>query len=225
MDTGRRLTRWLIPMGALITLAGYFGPWVPHAVAGLVVTGLDLGEYVKFLPSVLDRTVTLWREGFYLPLVAVSLTSSLAAYRRDLAYGWPLRALLLAVAVIAALNLLPPAWTPARLMTPEFRLQTGVIAACLIAVLFSPFLARLPSRAVGAAMIALAVAAAWIPATTFLRVLPDIIQIYLRPLHPGWGLWLTVAGLAVLAVAGAGLVRSPAVEDRGRKATQMEEKP
>ena len=76
--------------------------------------GLDLGEYVKFLPSVRSGQVQLWREGFYLPLVAVSLAFSLFAYRRELRYPRWLRLLFLAVAIVAALNLLPPAWTPAR---------------------------------------------------------------------------------------------------------------
>lgn len=42
---------WLM-VGILLLLTGYFGPWIDHEVAGLVVTGLDLGEYVKFLPEV-----------------------------------------------------------------------------------------------------------------------------------------------------------------------------
>ena len=142
--TSPSLYRWLLPLAALLTLAGYFGPWVPHRVAGLVVTGLDLGEYVKFLPTVRGGQVTLWREGFYLPLVTVSLALSLAAFRPQWRYGWSMRVLLLVIAGIAALNLLPPAWGPATFTNPEFRQQIAALALCLGAAAMSPFLALLP---------------------------------------------------------------------------------
>ena len=30
---------WLLPVGALLALAGYVGPWVAHPAAGLAITG------------------------------------------------------------------------------------------------------------------------------------------------------------------------------------------
>jgi hypothetical protein len=140
-------------MALLLAFAGYVGAWVDHKAAGLVITGLDLGEYVKFLTPVRRGEVTLWREGFYLPLVAVSLGASLLAFRAELRYAWPVRALLLALAGVAALNLLPPAWTPARMMTDEFRQQALALIGCLAALAFSPLLALLP-RKVTAVLIA-----------------------------------------------------------------------
>lgn len=77
----------LLPLGALLAFLGYVGPWVDHRVAGLAVLGLDLGEYVKFLPGVRAGATGLWREGFYLPLVAISLTLSLCTWRVDV--RWP----------------------------------------------------------------------------------------------------------------------------------------
>src|SRR5690606_17869344 len=71
------ILRWLLPATILLAVAGYFGPWVGHRVAGLVVMGLDLGEYVKFLTPVRAGQIALWREGFYLPLVVASLAASL----------------------------------------------------------------------------------------------------------------------------------------------------
>ena len=47
--------RVLLPLGALLAFWGYVGPWVDHRVAGLAILGLDLGEYVKFLPLVRAR--------------------------------------------------------------------------------------------------------------------------------------------------------------------------
>lgn len=195
--------RWLLPATLIVALAGYFGPWVGHKVAGLVIMGLDLGEYVKFLTPVRAGQIAIWREGFYLPLVVVSLSASLFAFRRELRYPWVVRGLLLAVAVVAALNLLPPAWTPQRMLTPEFRQQAIALAVCLAAMSFSPLLALLPRRLVAVAVAAGAIFAAIMPARQFLAVLPTIAELYHQPLIPGWGLWLCAGGL--LALAGVAL--------------------
>ena len=77
------LYRWLLPVSALLTLTGYFRPWITHQAAGLAVLGLDFGELVKFLYPVQQGDIRLWREGFYLPLVSVSVSLSLNAFRRD----------------------------------------------------------------------------------------------------------------------------------------------
>jgi hypothetical protein len=198
--TSPALYRWLLPLAALLTLVGYVGPWVPHRVAGLVVTGLDLGEYVKFLPTVRGGQVTLWRAGFYLPLVTVSLALSLAAFRPQWRYGWPMRVLLLSIAGIAALNLLPPAWGPTTFTNPEFRQQIGALALCLGAAAISPFLALLP-RWVGSSLILLlSLAALWFPLRDFLRVLPTIRELYNAPLPLGWGVYVMVIGLGLLVI-------------------------
>lgn len=195
------VTCLLLPLAALLTLAGYLGAWVAHPVAGLAILGLDLGEYVKFLPEVRRGATGLWREGFYLPLVAASLACSLAAFRAELRYGWPARSALLAIAVVASLNLLPPAWTPQRMLTPEFHQQTAALLLGLGAVAFSPELALLPQRVVAALIALLALAAAIVPPWQFLAVLPAIALLYNHPLWPGWGMYGMIAGLALLLVA------------------------
>jgi hypothetical protein len=181
---------------------GYFGSWIDHAAAGLVVTGLDLAEYVKFLPGVRTGALSVWREGFYLPLVTVSLAWSLSAFRPELGYGWPVRSLLLLGAAVAALNLLPPAWTPALLRTPEFRGQAAVMLICLGIVLVSPFAALLPRRLTGATIAVLAVWSLWTPIRSFLNILPDIAVIYSVTQQPGWGMYVMVVGLVGLLVVG-----------------------
>ena len=157
--------RWLLPAGALFTLTGYFRPWIDHKAAGLAVLGLDLGELVKFLYPVQQGEIRLWREGFYLPLVAVSISLSLNAFRRSSIaaasaggespgtevggdrplYSWPVRIAYLLVAIVAALNMLPPAWTPQQLLMPEFRLQVAAMLLCLALVAVSPLAALLQS--------------------------------------------------------------------------------
>lgn len=201
--------RWLLPLATLVSLAGYVGPWVPHAAAGLVVTGLDLAEYVKFLHPIRSGELSVWREGFYLPLVAVSLSLSLNAYRRDLAYAWPLRIFLLGIAAVAALNLLPPAWTPTLLSTPEFRLQTLILVCCLGTTAISPILALLPRTILWVIPSLLSLAALILCVAQFWRILPALETIYAHAIAPGWGLWTTILGLVALLIALITLSRSP----------------
>lgn len=203
------MMRVLLPLGLLVALAGYFAAWVAHPVSGLVVTGLDLGEYVKFLPSVRSGAASIWREGFYLPLLATSLAAALAAFRSEFRYRWPMRAVLLALSIVAALNLLPPAWTPTRLLETEFRLQTASLVALLGAVSVSPFLALLPRRIAAILVTLPTLAAIIVPAHAFFRILPEISTLYNRQLTAGWALWMMLAGLVMIIIAYWQLAFSP----------------
>ena len=245
------LNRWLLPVGALLTLTGYLRPWISHKAAGLAILGLDLGELVKFLHPVQQGDIRLWREGFYLPLVAVSVSLSLSAFRRDLAgppadsepnhsagfggsqptYGWPFRIGLLLLSFVAALNLLPPAWTPHLLLAPEYRLQTAALLACLALAALSPLAALLltPSSLLaslgkssenanrrgflvwtawsisfvrGLFAVGLTGAAIYFPLTQFRWILPTLAELYGRMPDIGYGPALMAVGLAGLLFHG-----------------------
>lgn len=185
----------LLPLSALLALLGYFGPWIPHRAAGLVITGLDLGELVKFLYPVQQGDIGLWREGFYAPLAAVSVALSLFAWRRELAYPTAVRLPMLAVALVAAANLLPPAWTPGLLLTPEFRMQSVGLVACVGLALVAPLAGLLPLPLSGLIVLALTGAALYFPLAQFQWILPALADLYNHPLWPGWGPWVMVVGL------------------------------
>ncbi len=135
----------LLLLGWLLVAAGYWGPWVPAAAAGLRVLGLDLAEYVKFVAEVRSGQIALTREVFYLPLVALSVSLSLLAHRSELRLPRWARWMLNLLAAPAALAMLPPAWTPSLLTTPEFVKQTAAMAICLLLALLSYPLLRLCS--------------------------------------------------------------------------------
>jgi hypothetical protein len=196
--TPAKMTQWLLPVALVLALAGYFGSWVAHPAAGLVITGLDLGEYVKFLPEFRQGSLLIWRAGFYAPLVAVSAAALLAAFRPSFAYNWWIRGVMIAIALVAAFNLVPPAWTPARLLEPEFRLQTTCLFLLLAGVAFSPFLALLPRVVAMGAVTTLCVVAIVAPIHGFLQMLPAVESLYNHPLSPAWGLWLMALGLLLI---------------------------
>jgi hypothetical protein len=199
---------FVVIVAAIAGLAGCFGPWIPHRAVGLVVTGLDLGEYVKFIPQMMAGQIALRREIFYLPLLVGALTAALIASRRSLP-GW-VRALAGLAAIPLALAMLPPAWSPGTLLQPEFRLQAIAIAICL-AMLPAILITRyLPDPLVLMLVALLAVAAAIAPAWGFWQIRPAIEALYRHPLPLGWGFWAGLAGFLLLAFfAAAGIfVRS-----------------
>jgi hypothetical protein len=194
----------MLVLAGTIGVAGYLGPWVPHRAAGLVILGVDLAEYVKFLPEVSSGQIHLTRELFYTPLFVASLCATLVAGRPALpALG---RWLLVVCSLPLALLMLPPAWSPASLSAAEYRLQVAAIALCLLAVPGILVTRHLPRRLVLVTIAILAVFAALAPANSFLQVRPAIALVYNHPLGLGWGFWATLAGfmaLAVIAIADA----------------------
>ena len=197
--TRNRRLEWLLLIGlGLVGLIGYYGPWVPHRAAGLIVLGLDLAEYVKFLPQVAGGEIRLTRELFYLPLMAASLGAAMIA-SRDALPRW-LRWLLGLGAIPLALAMLPPAWSPPVLLQAEFRLQVIMIAICLLVVALIPLMRRIPDRIVFVMLAVLSLMAALAPVWGFLRVLPPIEGLYNHPIAPGWGFWLNLLGFGAVAV-------------------------
>ncbi len=192
----------LLLAGWLLLALGSWRPWVWAEPAGLRVLGLDLAEYVKFVAEVQSGRIALVREVFYLPLVALSLSLSLLAHRRELRVPGILRWLLNLLAVPVALAMLPPAWTPSLLTTPEFIKQTIAICLCLLAALLSyPLLRRLPGLLVAASVALLAVLAAVPSIAAFVRLRPALDIIYGHPIVVGPGVWLMVIGSVLLGVS------------------------
>jgi hypothetical protein len=193
-----RRIRWLaIFLAGLIGLIGYYGPWVPHKAAGLVVIGLDLAEYVKFIPEVASGRIALRREIFYLPLFVASVAASLMASRSVLP-TWS-RWLIASIAIPLALAMLPPAWNPAILLQPEFRLQTLAIAFCLILVPGAMLLRSVPDRPILVVIGLLSLTAAIAPAWGYVQVHPAIEALYRQPLALGWGFWVGTGGFLAAA--------------------------
>jgi hypothetical protein len=193
--------RLLLPLGWVLAAIGYFGPWIAHETAGLTLSGVDMGEFVKFLPGMLDGSLLVVRQFFYLPPFAVVVSVALLIGAQRLRYPGLVRVLALILAVPVSLQLLPPAWSPATLMIPEFRLQTLALLVCWLLLAGFWLLGRLPPWLSGSISVALALAAAMLSAWQFLVVKPAIDAVYRRPPATGWGFFVCLVGLLILTTA------------------------
>lgn len=205
-DRGRlALVRFLLPAGWLLAAIGYYGPWIAHRTAALSLSGVDMGEFVKFLPGAANSSPAAWRQLFYLPSLAVVIGVALLIASRVLAYPWPVRFLALVGAVPLSLQLLPPAWSPASLLTPEFRLQALALALCWLLLAVHWLFARLPAWATSLPAALLALAATALPAWQMIQVKPAIDAVYGQAPPIGWGFYLCLLGLLAMALASSGL--------------------
>ncbi len=191
--------RLLLLAGWLMSATGYLGPWIDHRTAALTLSGVDLGEFVKFLPDVQSGSLPVVRLLFYLPAVAITLSIALLAGSRKLAYHWLLRALALVLGVFVSLQLLPPAWSIASLKAPEFRVQIWALVASW--ALLAGFLiwSRAPSWLTGSLAATLALMAAGLTGWQFMVAKPAVLAVYQTATSVGWGFFLCLVGLTLVA--------------------------
>jgi len=206
-------------LGLIMVLAAYWAPWVAHPSAGLAIAEIDFNEFPKFMPQVRSGELEVWREAFYLTLLApavglvvwaagsqsrgpherpslsrASVRAAMArAVRSSNAGRWLLRILAL------GLPLTPSIFNVFE--SEEFRTQLRLVAVVAAAILLTPLVRRLPKWLVGMLLAAWFVVGALLPAREFLQLLPALEAIYRRPISIGWGFWAALAGFGVLMVA------------------------
>ena len=211
--------RWLLRLGLVLVVAGYFGPWVPHKTAALTVTGFELAEFVKFFPQVQGGTVPLTRALFYLPLVTALILLTLFAGRSTVRLARlivpPCAAILLVGAllpysVIDAVRHAVATRSPPTL-DPQYVWQTALVILGVILALLSPLARRLPRRASGILVALLALAGAVPPLWQFALLRPLVVALYNEPLGLGWGLITCTAGFVLLLLSG---IRAAAMPSR-----------
>jgi hypothetical protein len=197
--------RWLLYAGWLLVVVGVGSPWVNPKTAALSLSGADMAEFVKFLPQVLNGSLSIQRLLFYLPVIAVTVCAAFLIGPGDTRYARSLRLLALLLAWLCSFQLLPPAWSPASLLTKEFRLQaTCLVISWLLLVCCSP-LARLPLWLRGSLTAVLALLSSALSAWQVCVVMPAIGTIYGSSPALGWGFAACTAGLMLAALASASL--------------------
>lgn len=197
--------RLLLPAAWLLAAIGYGSAWIANGIAGLTVTGTEMGEFVKFLPGVADGTLRVSRQLFYLPPFAIAVSIALLAGLRQLEYPVLVRALAAILALFLSVQLLPPAWSPSTLVGDEFRLQTVALILCWLLLAGMKLWGRAPAWLTGGGVATLALGAAGLSLWQFWLAKPAIDRVYGTPPATGGGLVVSAVGLALLAGLGIAL--------------------
>jgi len=188
--------------GLLLTgLGGGFLPWIWQPPVALQLTAPGLAEFVKFLPQVRTLQVEIERLYFLWPLFQAMLALPLFAATQSLPIpGW-LRWLMRLAVIPLGLAALSPVWTPAILIAPEFRVQTGLAVLAWGLLLIQPLLRWLPGWLLIVMLMASSVAAAVLPRGQFMLAQAGLTEAYNQPVTLGWG-WLVMLVGLLLSVAG-----------------------
>lgn len=183
-------------VAAVLILVGFFGPWVPHRIAALTVTGYELSEFAKFFPQIQGGVVPVRRALFITPLFAATISLALVVHRSK---GRPL--LRLGGTILAALlglAVLPPYQS---LLEPAYRPQLVLVAVGLLLTLSTPLTGRFSER-VRSMLFLLVATIGIIPALWQYALLRPLIGgLYEAHILPGWGLIVCVVGFLLLSLA------------------------
>ena len=195
-------TRWSLLAGLLIAAVGAsFAPWVDRPPAALMLTAPDLAEFVKFLPEVRDGSMKIHRLLFLLPLFLASFSLPLTVSAQRLAYPHWARLPVLLITIPLSLTLLPPVWSPAVLLSAEFRLQTVACLLCLGLVVISRWLKYVPTRPLLVFVALFSLVAPTLVLWQFGVAQEAITSAYASPIVPGWGVWVMLAGYSLVIIS------------------------
>ena len=185
---------------ALILIgAGYYGPWVAHKDAGLVLSADDLAEFAKFMPVVRSGELAIVRELFFVPIWITAIGAGLLAGRGKSTW---LKIALLGVSLLLVFTPLPkyPELLSAY-RSPEFAPTFWVtVAAMLISIGLTFWGGRLPDRIEAILWVVLGIAAASLAPLHFVKLQPAIDRLY--HFGAGWGPIAVAIGGIGLTVAG-----------------------
>ncbi|NOZ04811.1 MAG: hypothetical protein GXP41_00440 [Chloroflexi bacterium] len=187
-------------LGGLLTMAGYWAPWVSHKSPALVLIGFDLAEFVKFTPAYRTGTLPGLREALWVPPAAAALLLALAVVRGRAHPLWA-RVAAGTTGFLMAFTLLPPfPYRAGVLFSAEFRGQTTLalvgMTACGAALLAGG-LPIIHGRGWRWAAVPVAVLGIALPVWEFAQLKPLFDSLYGHPVTLGVGIPLTAVGLAL----------------------------
>lgn len=197
--------RFVATLGFAIILLGYFLVWLPGGSAGLSFIGLELGEWVKFLPGMQRGDYSVDRLLFYLPPVTLGLLLVVWTmdWPNELIKTWLTRAL----AVFISLLVFPPLEEIGLEAGGKWLVRLVLIAVVVLAAMAASLGVKLPQKHIaliqGCLFIGLGLAGGVLPSWIFFTLLTEISDLIGRSLQAGPGLWVNAIGH--LLMVGLGL--------------------
>lgn len=192
----RRYRSWAAPLGFALILTGYLAVWLRHPTAAGSLIGLEVGEWVKFLPAFRGGAAPLSRNWFYLPPLTLGLFMALHTAGRP-GHRWQTWVMRSAAVAVSLLSL-PQLEVIRDEPSTEWRLRVLAIGGVAVVALASAWLR--PSRALGWFTLAVALLGAIMPTVAYLATRPLVAAAYNAPVATigiGAGVWLNVAGHVV----------------------------
>ena len=224
----RQIFNWPSPLDPVIytaVLVAYFLPWIDHPAAGLTLIGLDVSEWVKFLPQMQSGELPN-RDLFYLPPLCLGgclAATTLLMKQRFGRPAWFLRFLGLAVGLLAFPSLDAIRFEPADQWQPRL-IWIGILAvwAFIVGPLIGQFVPRKSGEQLAnLALFVLAAAGAILPAVVLIPTRRVMAEWLVVEAAVGWGFWLGFLGFMGLGVLGAGRFIISLKEQSGRSAASL----
>ena len=194
---------FVLRLAFTLILLAYFLVWLPRPVVGLSFIGLELGEWVKFLPAVSSGAVGIDRNLFYMPPLLLGLIMVIWTA------GWPdnLRTMVARFAAVLVAAVALPSVDAIRFESADqwlLRLGAVMLVAALALILkWWPRTNRQRlRRARGAAWLVLGLMGALLPTWAYLVVRPEVATLLAAPVGTGVGVWLNALGFLLTAVIG-----------------------
>jgi len=199
--------KWQQPVltaGFTLILVAYFLVWLPQPAAGLSFIGIDIGEWIKFIPQVQSGELDINRNVFYLPPITLSLILILwsASWSEKRWQTWVLRLL----AIVISLLSLPSIEAFTEETTREWLTRTVMVLVVVIVSILIPFKRYMPSAITmnGKWLVIslLGLSGAILPTWTYLALRDPVSQLFQAYVGIGPGVWLNaIAHLVVTGVS------------------------
>lgn len=181
---------------ALMSAVALWLPWVDHKAAALVLTGLDLPEFVRFMGEYRSGALHVRPLAFAAPVVVAALTGAAYSARSGLSFWGRV------VSVAACLWLLTVPFPP--LEKPGLLVAAG---AAVLAVHGALTLVRMRRAAVAAITCVATLVAVTLALWQFAVMVPALNVLYGRPVAYGAGVWLEAAAAVLSLGLGVALAR------------------
>ncbi len=196
------LAQTLLRVGFTAILLGYFLVWLPQPVVGLSFIGLELGEWVKFIPQLRSGELGINRNIFYLPPITLSLMIILwtTNWPNNNWQTWVTRFLAIVIAFLTfpALESIlgePPAQWLFRIL---------LISLVVIFAAVMPLVQKWPHTLTGIipwiAIMLLGFVGGILPTWAYFSITPVVEELVRTHVGAGLGLWLNLSGHLMASV-------------------------
>lgn len=203
MLIGDRPAEILLKLGFTAILLGYLMVWLPQPVVGLSFIGLEMGEWVKFLPQMRSGELIADRNLFYFPPITLGLMMILwtVTWPNRRWQCWVMRGLALLIAMLAFPAIEAIRDEPAD----QWLLRIGLYFFVVLIALSISHLRRLPDEkpeyiswlAIGL----FAILGMALPMWAYFAILPSVSELIGENVGVGPGVWLNISGNLLVFVA------------------------